>query len=104
MTPALIVPDRGGSGPDHRPLRLGAIAEADAWANGRRRRVAEALGAGIGMPAQFLELALRRWRHGVRLLDTETVADRQRIADTFPGLALLPKAIAASTAVRKAGL
>jgi hypothetical protein len=39
-----------------------------------------------------------------RPLNTERVAEQQRIADAFYGLGLLPKPIVVSTVVRKAGL
>jgi ABC-type nitrate/sulfonate/bicarbonate transport system substrate-binding protein len=83
---------------------IGAIADVDAWANGRERAVAKELSGGIGIPAQIFEITLRRQTYGVRPLDTETVAEQQRLAETFYGLGLLPKPIVVSTVVRKAGL
>jgi len=82
---------------------IAAVAEIDAWANGKERAVAEELSAGIGIPAPVLEIALKRQTYGIRQLDAEVVAEQQRIADTFYALGLLPKPVVVSTIVRKAG-
>jgi sulfonate transport system substrate-binding protein len=82
---------------------IAAVAEIDAWANGKERTVAEELSAGIGIPAPLLEIALKRQTYGIRQLDVEVVAEQQRIADTFYALGLLPKPVVVSTIVRKAG-
>lgn len=68
---------------------IAAVAEIDAWANGKERIVAE-LSAGIGIPAPVLEIALKRQTYGIRSLDADVVAEQQRIADTFYALGLLP--------------
>jgi len=82
---------------------LAAIADIDAWANGREVAVAEQLSAGIGIPAPVLEVALKRQSYGIKPLDTEVVAAQQSVADTFYALGLLPKQIVVSTVVRKSG-
>jgi sulfonate transport system substrate-binding protein len=82
---------------------IAAVAEIDAWANGKERPVAEELSAGIGIPAPVLEIALKRQTYGIRQLHAEVVAEQQRIADTFYALGLLPKPVVVSTIVRKAG-
>jgi sulfonate transport system substrate-binding protein len=40
-----------------------------------------------------LEIALKRQAYGVKPIDDSVIADQQKIADTFFGLGLLPKAI-----------
>jgi sulfonate transport system substrate-binding protein len=82
---------------------IAAVAEIDAWANGKERTVAEELSAGIGIPVPVLEIALKRQTYGVHPLDTDVVAEQQRIADAFYALGLLPKPVVVSTIVRKAG-
>lgn len=83
---------------------IDAIADVDRWADGKERAVAEELSAGIGIPAAVLEIALRRQTYGIRPLDDKVVAAQQGIADTFYALGLLPKPLAVSSVVRKAGL
>src|SRR3981189_1526759 len=53
---------------------IAAVAEIDAWANGKERTVAEELSAGIGIPAPVLEIALKRQTYGTRPLDAAGVA------------------------------
>ncbi len=80
---------------------VAAVADIDRWADGKETAVAEQLSAGIGIPASVLEVALKRQTYGVRPLDAETVADQQRVADTFYALGLVPKKIVVSDVVRK---
>jgi sulfonate transport system substrate-binding protein len=46
---------------------------------------------------------MRRQAYGVRPLDAAVTAEQQRIADTFHGLGLIPRAIRVSDAVRQTG-
>jgi sulfonate transport system substrate-binding protein len=48
-------------------------------------------------------VALERQTYGVRPIDAETIADQQRIADTFYALGLVPKHVVVSSVVWKAG-
>ena len=80
---------------------LRQLAEVDAWAKNDIKAVGEALSASTGIPAPIIELALGRQSYGIRPLDAETVAEQQRIADTFHALGLLPKAITIAPAVRR---
>ncbi len=48
-------------------------------------------------------MALKRQGYGIRALDEPVIAEQQRIADTFHGLGLVPKAPNIADAVRKPG-
>jgi sulfonate transport system substrate-binding protein len=82
---------------------IDAVADVDRWAKDNAAAVAAQLSAGIGIPAPVLEIALKRQTYGIKPLDDDTVAEQQRIADTFYGLGLLPKPIVVSTIVRRTG-
>ena len=82
---------------------IDAVADVDRWAKDNSAAVAAQLSAGIGIPAPVLEIALKRQSYGIKPLDDDTVAEQQRIADTFYGLGLLPKPIVVSTIVRRTG-
>ncbi|WP_430911675.1 sulfonate ABC transporter substrate-binding protein [Methylobacterium sp. sgz302541] len=82
---------------------VSAIAEIDAWAKDNADAVAQELAPSVGIPAPILAVALKRQSYGVRSLDRDVVAQQQRIADTFHGLGLIPKAVDVADAVRKPG-
>lgn len=82
---------------------LAEIADVDRWAGGREKQVADQLSAGIGIPASILEVALERQTYGVLPIDAPTTKDQQQIADTFYALGLVPKHVAVSSNVWKAG-
>jgi sulfonate transport system substrate-binding protein len=82
---------------------LAAVDDVDRWAEGNSSAVAQQLSAGIGIPAPVLEIALKRQTYGIKPLDDATVAEQQKIADTFYALGLLPKPITISTVVRRTG-
>jgi sulfonate transport system substrate-binding protein len=50
-----------------------------------------------------LAVSLKRESYGILPISDEVIASQQRIADTFVGLGLLPKAIAVSDLQRKSG-
>jgi sulfonate transport system substrate-binding protein len=50
-----------------------------------------------------LAVSLKRESYGVRPVSDDVIASQQRIADTFLGLGLLPKAITVSDLQRKPG-
>ena len=52
-----------------------------------------------GLPADVVELALRRYEFNVKPITREVAAGQQRIADTFHELKLIPKPIKVSDAV-----
>lgn len=83
-------------------LFLQQLSEVDDWARADIKAVAAALSPSTGIPVPILELALQRQSYGIRPLDAATIAEQQRIADTFHGLGLLPKPITIASAVRKA--
>nr|WP_246681769.1 sulfonate ABC transporter substrate-binding protein [Methylobacterium sp. L1A1] len=80
-----------------------AVAEVDAWAKDNTDAAAKELSPSVGIPAPILAAALRRQTYGIRPLDAGVTAEQQRIADTFHGLGLVPKAIDIAGAVRKPG-
>ncbi|HEV7439717.1 MAG TPA: sulfonate ABC transporter substrate-binding protein [Methylobacterium sp.] len=82
---------------------LVAIGEVDAWAGENTDAVAQELAPSVGIPAPILAVALKRQTYGVRPLDAGVIAGQQKIADTFHGLGLIPKAISIADAVRKPG-
>ena len=82
---------------------LVAIGEVDAWAGENTDAVAQELAPSVGIPAPILAVALKRQTYSVRPLDAGVIAGQQKIADTFHGLGLIPKAISIADAVRKPG-
>lgn len=82
---------------------VAAIGEIDAWAKDNTDAVAAELAPSVGIPAPVLAVALKRQTYGVTPLDAATIADQQRVADTFHKLGLLPKPITVADAVRKPG-
>ena len=82
---------------------LQALAEIDSWAKDNTDAVAAELSPSVGIPAAILTVALKRQTYGVKPLDAGTVAEQQRIADTFRKLGLLPKPVVISEAVRAGG-
>ena len=82
---------------------VAAVAEVDAWAKDNTDAVARELSPSVGIPAPILSVALKRQTYGIRPLDAAVAAEQQRIADTFHGLKLVPKAVDIAGAVRKPG-
>lgn len=82
---------------------LEALNEADEWAKNNIEAVAEQLSPSVGLPASVLAVSLRRESYGLKPISDEVIASQQRIADTFHGLGLLPKAIKVSDVQRKPG-
>jgi sulfonate transport system substrate-binding protein len=82
---------------------LEALNEADEWTKNHIDEVAAQLSPSIGLPAAVLAASLKRESYGIRPISDEVIASQQRIADTFVGLGLLPKAIIVSDVQRKSG-
>jgi sulfonate transport system substrate-binding protein len=82
---------------------LGALNEADDWAKNNIETVAEQLSPSVGLPASVLAVSLKREAYGILPISDAVIASQQRIADTFFGLGLLPKAITVSDLQRKPG-
>ncbi|KQT50028.1 ABC transporter substrate-binding protein [Methylobacterium sp. Leaf456] len=82
---------------------VAAVAEVDAWAKDNTDAAAKELSPSVGIPAPILAAALKRQTYGIRPLDAAVTTEQQRIADTFHGLGLVPKAIDIAGAVRKPG-
>jgi sulfonate transport system substrate-binding protein len=82
---------------------LKQLSEVDDWAKADIAAVAEALSPSTGIPAPILQLALARQSYGIRPLDEATIAEQQRIADTFHALGLLAKPVTIASAVKRIG-
>jgi sulfonate transport system substrate-binding protein len=82
---------------------LEALNEADDWTKNNIEAVAEQLSPSVGLPASVLAVSLKREAYGILPISDAVIASQQRIADTFFGLGLLPKAITVSDLQRKPG-
>jgi sulfonate transport system substrate-binding protein len=82
---------------------LEALNEADDWTKNNIGAVAEQLSPSVGLPAAVLAVSLKRESYGILPISDAVIASQQRIADTFLGLGLLPKAITVSDLQRKPG-
>jgi sulfonate transport system substrate-binding protein len=82
---------------------LEALNEADDWTKNNVEAVAEQLSPSVGLPPSVLAVSLKRESYGILPISDEVIASQQRIADTFVGLGLLPKAITVSDVQRKSG-
>ena len=80
---------------------LGAIHEIGEWAKASPAAAAKELAPIVGIPAPILEVAIGRQGYGVQPVSPAVTAEQQKIADTFFGLGLLPKAIVVADVVRK---
>lgn len=84
-------------------VTLEALTEVDEWTRNNIDQVAELLSPSVGLPAPVLARSLRREAYGIKPITDDVIASQQKIADTFFGLGLLPKAIKVSDAQRKPG-
>lgn len=82
---------------------LDGLREVDRWAQTDIHAVAEQLSASVGLPVPVLEVALRRQSYGIKPIDTQALAEQQKIADTLFQLKLIPKEIHPSDIARKPG-
>jgi sulfonate transport system substrate-binding protein len=82
---------------------LEALNEADDWTKNNIAEVARQLSPSVGLPAEVLEISLKRESYGVLPIGNDVIASQQRIADTFLALGLLPKAVTVSDVQRKPG-
>ncbi len=76
-----------------------ALAEAAAWADKNRDKVAAALHEVTGVPLDAQTLAANRAKFGIFPITDEIVANQQATADRFYKLGLIPNAIKVSDAV-----
>jgi sulfonate transport system substrate-binding protein len=70
---------------------LETIKQTDIWASSHQGEVADALSNSTGLPIPILVMALKRLTYGVQPLDDATIANQQKIADSFFKLHLIPK-------------
>jgi len=82
---------------------LEALNEADEWTRNNIQTVAAQLSPSVGLSPSVLAASLQRESYGILPISDEVIASQQRIADTFVGLGLLPKAITVSDVQRKPG-
>jgi sulfonate transport system substrate-binding protein len=82
---------------------LEALNEADEWTRNNIQTVAAQLSPSVGLPPSVLAVSLQRESYGILPISDEVIASQQRIADTFLGLGLLPKAVTVSDVQRKPG-
>ncbi|HBI03345.1 MAG TPA: sulfonate ABC transporter substrate-binding protein [Paenibacillaceae bacterium] len=77
------------------------IAKIGAWSKDHPEDVAKTLSPVVGIPEKTLVLAEKRRNYGIQKIDATIIADQQKIADTFYGVGLIPKAISIKDAVQK---
>jgi len=82
---------------------LGATRDVFAQAAKDISGTARTFSAAAGFPVTVLEATLSHRGFDVQPINSEVVAEQQRIADTFKELGLIPVAIKVSDAVRKSG-
>lgn len=75
--------------------------EKGKWVKANLRQAAELIAPLQGLPVEVTELSLRRYEFNVQPLTDSVIAEQQKIADTFAGLKLMPKAIAVRDAAWK---
>ncbi len=78
---------------------LGTVREVDAWAKAHQPETVALLSRRTGIPEEALAPAVARLGYGETALDAQTIADQQKIADTFLALGLIPKPIRIADAV-----
>lgn len=78
---------------------LEELARLDEWARNNRKEVAQLLGSYIGLEQSIAELSVSHNSFGVKPIDDAALEQQQKIADTFLGLKLIPKAIEVRDAV-----
>ena len=83
--------------------RAEALNEADEWTRNNIQTVAAQLSPSVGLSPSVLAVSLKRESYGILPISDEVIASQQRIADTFLGLGLLPKAITVSDVQRRPG-
>ncbi len=79
--------------PDVIAAAFDELKKVDEWAQSKPKEVAEALVPLTGLNVPTLERALVRGGYGVSYLNDKVIAEQQKIADTFFGLKLIPKAL-----------
>jgi sulfonate transport system substrate-binding protein len=82
---------------------LAGLREVDEWAKTDIHAVAEQLSPSVGLSVPVLEVALKRQAYGIELIDSQVIAEQQKLADTFLALGLIPKPITVSDVQYKPG-
>lgn len=82
---------------------LDGLREVDQWAKTDIHAVAEQLSPSVGLPVPIIEIALKRQSYGIKPIDSQVLADQQKIADTLYQLKLIPKEVRVSDIARKSG-
>jgi sulfonate transport system substrate-binding protein len=76
--------------------------EKGRWLKAHPREAAEQIAPLQGLPVDVVEASLRRYEFNVQPLSAAVIAEQQKIADTFTGLKLIPKAISVREATWQA--
>jgi sulfonate transport system substrate-binding protein len=75
---------------------LAGLREVDEWAKTDIHAVAEQLSPSVGLSVPVLEVALKRQAYGIEPIDSQVIAEQQKLADSFLALGLIPKSITVS--------
>lgn len=78
--------------------------ERGAWLKANVRQAAALIAPLQGLPADVVELSLRRYEFKVQPVPASVIADQQKLADTFFELKLIPRAIAVRDAAAAGAL
>jgi sulfonate transport system substrate-binding protein len=78
---------------------LSEIEKSDAWGAQHPAEVVELMTKSTGLPKEVVEVAVKRLPYGIKPLDDQTIANQQKIADTFFKLNLIPKPLIIRDAV-----
>ena len=87
--------------PDILTAVVAGLSDTDDWVRADTAAAVRALSPAIGIPAPILQRALGRLAFGVTAIGDATLADQQRIADSFHDIGLIPRAIRVADAVRR---
>jgi sulfonate transport system substrate-binding protein len=82
---------------------LEELRDVDQWVKATPKEAAAQLSVSTGIPVDVVEVALARQSYGITPLSDDVAKAQQEVADTFQALGLLPKKIAVSEAVWRAG-
>ena len=75
------------------------LAKVSDWANHKPDEVAALLAPQLGIGADVLQVASERRNYNAVPIDSKITAEQQKLADTFQGLGLIPKALRVADAV-----
>lgn len=94
-------PKFAASEPDIIRAIFAELKKTESWAQNHPQEVAALLAPQLGIDPKVLLRTTERRKYGVVPVDAGIVAEQQKLADTFFGLKLIPRQIAAKDAVFK---